>query len=78
MTKSVPIRISKELRDALGGMRMHPSESYDMLLRRKLTEKRSRKNHIKAQLFPSFAPGKATNKVLKSDMKVTKDFLGLI
>lgn len=76
MTKGVPIRISKELRDCLGDMKSHPDETYDMLLRRKLVVKRARKNAIKSKLgFPNFTPGKATNKVLKSDRKATRDFL---
>lgn len=75
MGKGVPIRISKELRDALGDMKMHKDESYDMLLRRKLAMKRARKNALKAQMFPNFMPGRATTKVLRSDRKATKDFL---
>lgn len=75
MNKSVPIRVSKELRDALGGMKSHKDETYDMLLRRKLAMKRSRKNALKSKMFPDFTPGKATKKVLKSDKKVTMDFL---
>lgn len=75
MGNAVPIRISKELRDALGDMKVHPSETYDMLLRRKLVQKRSRKNALKAKMFPNFSPGRATTKVLKSDKKVTRDFL---
>lgn len=77
MKSDVPIRVSKELRRALGNMKAHPSESYDMLLRRKLAVKRARKSNLKAKLtgFPNFTPGKATKKVLKSDKAVTKDFL---
>lgn len=75
MGKGVPIRVSKELRDALGSMKSHPDETYDMLLKRKLATKRSRKNALKAKMFPNFTPGKATKKVLKSDKAVTKDFL---
>lgn len=77
MKSDVPIRVSKELRDALGNMKVHPSETYDMLLRRKLAMKKSRKANLKAKLagFPKFSPGKATKKVLKSDKMVTKDFM---
>lgn len=75
MKKSVPIRVSPEMRDFLTEMKVHPSETYDVLLRRKLVMKRSRKNALKARMFPNFTPGKATTKVLKSDKKVTKDFL---
>lgn len=78
MGNSVPIRVSKELRDALGGMKTHKDESYDMLLRRKLAMKRSRKQALKAKMFPNFTPGKATTKVLRSDKKVTKDFMRAI
>lgn len=80
MKSDVPIRVSKELRDALGKMKVHPSESYDMLLRRKLAMKRSRKNALKAKLaggYPNLTPGKATKKVLNSDKKATKEVLGL-
>lgn len=76
MNKGVPIRISKELRDALGGMKVHKDETYDMLLRRKLAGKRARKNHLKYRIFPNFTPGKATTKVLNSDRKATKLILG--
>lgn len=75
MKSDTPIRISQELRKALGKMKTHPSETYDMLLRRKLAVKRSRKQLLKASMFPNFMPGKATNKVLRSDKTVTKDFL---
>lgn len=71
----MPIRISKELREALGKMKSHPSESYDMLLRRELKKKKARKQLLKEKMFPDFTPGKATKKVLKSDKTVTKDFL---
>lgn len=77
MGNGVPIRVSKELRDALGGMKVHKDESYDMLLRRKLAVKRSRRARLKTKLagFPNLTPGKATRKVLRSDRAVTKDFL---
>lgn len=75
MGNGVPIRISKELRDALGKMKVHPSESYDMLLRRELSRKRARKQLLKAKMFPNIMPGKATGAVLGSDKKVTREVL---
>ena len=75
MGNSSTIRISDDLRALLDNSRKHKRESYDNLLRRKLAFKRSRKNALKAKMFPNLTPGKATTKVLKSDKKVTKDFL---
>lgn len=76
MEKSVPIRVSRELRDSLGDMKCHKDESYDMLLKRKLKWNRERKETLKKKIsYPRFTPTKATNKVLNSDKKVTKEVL---
>lgn len=77
MGNGVPIRVSKELRDALGDMKVHKDESYDMLLRRKLNYKKARKANLKAKLvgYPNLTPGKAQRKVLGSDRKATRLFL---
>lgn len=75
MGNGVPIRVSRELRDALGNMKVHKDESYDMLLRRKLMGKKRRKQALKARIFPHFTPGKASRKVLASDKKATRLFL---
>lgn len=72
MGDSVPIRVSKELRDALGGMKSHKDESYDMLLRRKLAMKRSRKARLKNRILGNLTPGKAERAVMNSDKKPTK------
>jgi hypothetical protein len=76
MGNSSTVRISDDLRALLDNSRKHKRESYDMILKRKLMEKRSRKNTLKAKLaVPDFKPNKATKKVLGSDKKVTKDFM---
>lgn len=78
MGNGVPIRVSKELRDALGGMKVHKDESYDMLLRRKLNYNKSRRSNLKQRIvgFPDLHPAKATRKVLASDKGTTRLFLG--
>lgn len=72
MTSDAPIRVSKELRQALGKMKMHKSESYDTLLRRKLSMKRSRKAGLKNRILGNLTPGKAERAVMRSDRKPTK------
>lgn len=75
MGSDVPIRVSKELRTFLKGQKTSDRETYDMLLKRKLMDKRARKELLKKKMLPNLMPGKATKAVFNSDKKATKEFL---
>lgn len=55
---------------------MHKSESYDMLLRRKLSEKRAKKLFMGSDKIPKVNTQRAAKQILGSDKKATKLFLG--